>query len=37
VRWFFRIPILRDFPARLIAFGIWRVRIQNQNAMVPPG
>ncbi len=37
VRWFFRIPILRDLPARLIAFGIWRVRIKNQSAKDPAG
>lgn len=31
VRLFFRIPILRDLPARVIAFGLWRVRLK------PPG
>ena len=26
-RVFFRIPLLRDLPARMIAFGLWRVRV----------
>jgi 2-polyprenyl-6-methoxyphenol hydroxylase-like FAD-dependent oxidoreductase len=29
VRLFARVPILRDLPARLIAFGIWRVHVRN--------
>jgi 2-polyprenyl-6-methoxyphenol hydroxylase-like FAD-dependent oxidoreductase len=29
VRFFFRVPILRDLPARLIAFGLWRVHVKN--------
>ncbi len=29
VRWFFRVPLLRDLPARLMAFGIWRVHVKN--------
>ncbi len=24
-----RLPILRDLPARILAFGLWRVRVQN--------
>ncbi len=30
VRAFFRVPILRDVPARLIAFGVHRVRLKEQ-------
>src|SRR4028119_1049965 len=26
---FLRIPILRDLPARLVAFGIWKVHVNN--------
>jgi 2-polyprenyl-6-methoxyphenol hydroxylase-like FAD-dependent oxidoreductase len=29
VRLFARVPILRDLPARLLAFGIWRVHVKN--------
>ncbi len=29
VRLFARVPILRDLPARLLAFGIWRVHVRN--------
>ncbi len=29
VRFLFRIPILRDLPARIIAFGIWRVHVKS--------
>lgn len=29
VRVFFRIPIVRDLPARVIGFGIWRVRVER--------
>jgi len=29
-RLFFRIPILRDLPARMIAFGARRVRLNEQ-------
>jgi hypothetical protein len=31
VRLFFRIPVLRDIPARLLAFGIRRVRLQEES------
>jgi 2-polyprenyl-6-methoxyphenol hydroxylase-like FAD-dependent oxidoreductase len=30
VRAFFRIPVLRDIPARLLAFGVRRVRLQEE-------
>jgi hypothetical protein len=30
VRAFFRIPVLRDIPARLLAFGVKRVRLQEE-------
>jgi 2-polyprenyl-6-methoxyphenol hydroxylase-like FAD-dependent oxidoreductase len=30
VRTFFRIPVLRDIPARLLAFGVTRVRLQEE-------
>jgi 2-polyprenyl-6-methoxyphenol hydroxylase-like FAD-dependent oxidoreductase len=30
VRLFFRIPGLRDIPARILAFGVRRVRLQDQ-------
>ena len=30
VRLFFRIPVLRDIPARIIAFGVRRVRLQDE-------
>jgi hypothetical protein len=29
LRLFFRIPILRDIPARLLAFGVRRVRLER--------
>ena len=31
VRLFFRIPILRDIPARVLAFGVRRVRLQEES------
>jgi 2-polyprenyl-6-methoxyphenol hydroxylase-like FAD-dependent oxidoreductase len=31
VRLFFRIPILRDLPARLLAFGVRRVRLEEES------
>ena len=29
LRLFFRIPVLRDLPARLLAFGVTRVRLEE--------
>jgi hypothetical protein len=29
VRLLFRIPFLRDLPARFVAFGVWRVHVKN--------
>jgi hypothetical protein len=29
VRLFFKIPILRDLPARVLAFGVKRVRLEE--------
>lgn len=29
LRLLFRFPLLRDFPARLVALGLWRVRVKN--------
>jgi len=29
VRFFFKIPVLRDVPARVLAFGVRRVRLQR--------
>jgi 2-polyprenyl-6-methoxyphenol hydroxylase-like FAD-dependent oxidoreductase len=29
VQWFFRIPGLRDFPARIVAYGLIHVRVEN--------
>jgi len=29
LRMLFRFPLLRDFPARLVALGLWRVRVKN--------
>jgi 2-polyprenyl-6-methoxyphenol hydroxylase-like FAD-dependent oxidoreductase len=27
LRWIFRVPIVRDLPARMVAIGLWRVRV----------
>ena len=32
VRAFFRIPFLRDIPARILAFGVRRVRVQEEGS-----
>ena len=29
VRWWFRIPLLRDVPSRFVGLGLWRVHVQN--------
>jgi 2-polyprenyl-6-methoxyphenol hydroxylase-like FAD-dependent oxidoreductase len=29
VRFFFRVPVLRDLPARVIALGVWRVHVRD--------
>jgi len=30
VRWFFRVPILCDLPARVLAFGVTKVRLRDE-------
>lgn len=29
VRWWFRVPLLRDVPSRFVGLGLWRVHVQN--------
>ncbi len=29
VRFFFRVPVVRDLPARVVALGFWRVHVRN--------
>jgi hypothetical protein len=29
VRLLFRLPLLRDLPARMVAYGLWRVHVEG--------